>query len=176
GVEPETVVTPLTGPLEPAGADLVLVGALEDGERVVRGRVRVSGRRIVVEANSAERLEQLLELVEEAAPEVNLVDSVAVPLAPTGHPDHGGGVTPQPVALVTEELAEEPPTGERMREYEERWVDEPVPALGGRSPREAAADPDRRRDLLRLLAEMGPGSGPAGMDGARVRSLLGLEG
>lgn len=175
GAEPEKVVAALAGPFEPAGSDLVLLGELADGERVVRGRVRVSGRRIVLEANSAERLEHLLELVEEAAPEVNLVDSVAVPLAPTGPPDHGGGVTSQPVALETEELAEEPATGERMREYEERWVDQPIPALGGLSPRRAANDHERRRDLLRLLAEMDSGSGPAGMDAGRVRWLLGLE-
>lgn len=176
GAEPEKVVAALSEPLEPAGADLVLLGELEDGERVVRGRVRVSGRRIVVEANSAERLEHLLELVEEAAPEVSLVDSVAVPLAPTGPPDHGGGVSSQPVALETEELAEEPAPGERMREYEQRWVDQPIPALAGISPRQAAGDAERRRDLLRLLAEMDSPSGPAGMDAAHLRSLLGLEG
>lgn len=175
GSEPDKVVAALTGPLERAGSDLVLLGELEDGERVVRGRVRVSGHRIVVEANSAERLEHLLELVEDSAAEVNLVDSVAVPLAPTGPSDHGGGVASQPVALETEELAEEPAPGERMREYEERWVDQPIPALGDLSPRQAAADDDRRRDLLRLLAEMESGSGPAGMDAGRVRSLLGLE-
>lgn len=36
---------------------------------------------------------------------------------------------------------------------EEQWCDEEVPALGGLTPRQAAADPTRRDSLLRLLAE-----------------------
>ncbi|MBW3555933.1 MAG: hypothetical protein KY454_03235, partial [Actinobacteria bacterium] len=186
GAGPEAVADALAGELERSGDDLVLLGELDNGEQVVRGRVRVAGRRIVVEANSAERLEHLLELVERAAPQVNLVDSVAVPLAPTGPPDHGGGVSSQPVALETEELAEATvaATDDRIRDYEQRWVDEAVPALGGLTPREAVADAAHRRSLLRLLAEMeGAGSAatadqpaPAGMDAARIRSLLGLEG
>ncbi len=34
-----------------------------------------------------------------------------------------------------------------------RWVDEPVPALGGRTPRQAAADPEARGFLMDLLKE-----------------------
>lgn len=34
-----------------------------------------------------------------------------------------------------------------------RWVDEPVPALGGRTPREAADDPEARVFLMDLLKE-----------------------
>lgn len=162
----------LSAELEPAGSDLVLVGEMDDGQRVVRGRVRPSGRRLVVEANSAERLEHLLELVEASAPGLTLVDSVAVPLAPSGPPDHGGGVTSEPVAVETEELVEEPASAERMQGYEQRWVDQAVPALGGLSPRQAACDETTRRDLLRLLAEME--GGPTGMDAARVRALLDL--
>lgn len=34
---------------------------------------------------------------------------------------------------------------------ERRWCDEPVPALSGMTPRQAAADPTRRETLDRLL-------------------------
>ncbi len=34
-----------------------------------------------------------------------------------------------------------------------RWLDENIPALGGLKPRQAAADPTRREQLERLLAE-----------------------
>lgn len=34
-----------------------------------------------------------------------------------------------------------------------RWLDEPVPALGGRTPRQAAADPEARGFLMDLLKE-----------------------
>jgi hypothetical protein len=66
-----------------------------------------------------------------------------------------------------------------MREQEERWIDESVPALAGLTPRQAAADPTRREDLLALLHEFDrsptPG-GAVGFDTARLRVLLGLGG
>jgi hypothetical protein len=34
---------------------------------------------------------------------------------------------------------------------ERRWLDESVPALGGVTPRQAADDPTRRDDLVRLI-------------------------
>lgn len=42
---------------------------------------------------------------------------------------------------------------EMSRQAMTRWVDEPVPALGGLTPRDAAADPTRREEVERLLAE-----------------------
>lgn len=43
---------------------------------------------------------------------------------------------------------------EHMRAQDERWVDTPIPALGGSTPRQAAADPSLVGDLRTLLAEM----------------------
>ncbi len=40
---------------------------------------------------------------------------------------------------------------EFVRDYETRWLDEPIPALDGHSPRQAADDPTRRADLIKLL-------------------------
>lgn len=54
---------------------------------------------------------------------------------------------------------------------EEAWIDESIPALGGMTPREAAADPTRIDDLLRLLDQP---TGPGGFDNERLRRLLGL--
>ena len=76
---------------------------------------------------------------------------------------------------VPEELREQV-LEEVSRAYEERWVDMEIPALGGRTPREAAADPDLRPDLLTLLAEFEPlGDLPGQMSTARIRTLLGLD-
>ncbi|HVM01884.1 MAG TPA: SEC-C domain-containing protein, partial [Acidimicrobiales bacterium] len=55
---------------------------------------------------------------------------------------------------------------------EEHWVDQPVPALGGRTPRQAAADEAARPDLLTLLAELDDRPGP--FDAARLRRRLGV--
>jgi hypothetical protein len=64
-------------------------------------------------------------------------------------------------------------------EREEQWCVEPVPALGGLTPQEAAADPTRREQVIRLIDSFDrrtaknkdalPGFRPA-----RLRELLGL--
>ncbi|MGH9089793.1 MAG: YecA family protein [Acidimicrobiales bacterium] len=58
-------------------------------------------------------------------------------------------------------------------------LDEPVPALGGLTPRQAADDPTRREDLLALLHEyerMAVPEGAVSYDVSRLRELLGLRG
>ncbi len=42
---------------------------------------------------------------------------------------------------------------ELSRQAQSRWLDDSVPALGGLTPRQAAADPTRREQLERLLGE-----------------------
>ena len=65
-----------------------------------------------------------------------------------------------------------------MLEQERKWVEEPIPALGGLSPRDAFNDPTRREDLVALLAEFdrrastSPSIGTFDVD--RIRALLGL--
>jgi hypothetical protein len=63
--------------------------------------------------------------------------------------------------------------------FERRWCDEQVPALGGLTPRQAAADPTRREAVDRLLAEFEWANRhlPADvvyMRPARLREILGL--
>jgi len=61
-------------------------------------------------------------------------------------------------------------------EYERTWLDEPIPALAGRTPREAAADPTRRPDLIRLLDSFPPsGNRPGAMSPDRLRAALGFQ-
>lgn len=64
---------------------------------------------------------------------------------------------------------------EFVRDYETKWLDEPIPALDGHSPRQAADDPTRRADLIRLLDTF-PAVEPGGigMDPVRLRAALGL--
>lgn len=59
-----------------------------------------------------------------------------------------------------------------LREEEERWCDTSVPAIGGRTPRQAIGDPAGRRDVEALLDAMG--TSVDGFDAGRIRSLLGL--
>ena len=65
---------------------------------------------------------------------------------------------------------------EFIREYEAKWLDEPIPALDGHTPRQAADDPTRRGDLIKLLDSFpADDDTPGRMSAARLRSALGLE-
>jgi hypothetical protein len=65
---------------------------------------------------------------------------------------------------------------EMARKYEAAWVDEPIPALGGHTPRQCADDPTRRPDLIRLLESFPQDdSQPGTMSPTRLRAALGLD-
>jgi hypothetical protein len=64
-----------------------------------------------------------------------------------------------------------------MIEYEQRWLDQQLPALGGRTPRQAAAEGGSTLAELHALLDdlqwQADNSG-AGMNAARIRHHLGL--
>jgi hypothetical protein len=65
---------------------------------------------------------------------------------------------------------------EFVRDYETKWLDEPIPALDGHTPRQAADDPTRRADLIKLLDTFpAVEAGSVGMDPERLRDALGLR-
>lgn len=59
-----------------------------------------------------------------------------------------------------------------VEEQEQRWCEEPVPALGGVTPLEAAADPTRRAELQRLIASFPPADFSTGVFSLRPEKLL----
>ncbi|MCW2664312.1 MAG: hypothetical protein JWP83_5464 [Mycobacterium sp.] len=65
---------------------------------------------------------------------------------------------------------------ELVRKHEAAWLDEPIPALAGHTPRQCADDPTRRIDLIRLLDSFPQGTNqPGTMSPTRLRAALGLE-
>ena len=44
--------------------------------------------------------------------------------------------------------------------YYMKWIDEKIPALGGKTPREAARDPDSKQQLILLLNDIESKAGP----------------
>ena len=77
---------------------------------------------------------------------------------------------------------EEPPscvssgTALSRRQYEQAWLDDAIPELAGHTPREAAADPTRRPDLIRLLDSFPREQDRPGlMNPDRLRVELGLH-
>jgi hypothetical protein len=131
------------------------------------------------EANSDERAEELIELIAAALPDSVLDDDHVrtVEEAIKFHnamreidPDYGGPEIDQKDPVIQAALAE------HMLEYEKRWLDESIPALGELSPRVAAADPVRREELEQLIKSF-PSPTPefTGMDPDRIREALGLD-
>ena len=88
-------------------------------------------------------------------------------------PRHAGRLSDEPELTIPDDAMEE------IRDMlEHRWCDESVPALGGVTPREAAADPTRRDGLIRLInsferSAAAPGS--LSQRPERLRLILGLD-
>jgi hypothetical protein len=134
---------------------------------------------VTVSTNSRARVERVLTVLREADPAAELVahesrtgDELAelaerFPELRSG----GGGEAPAPV--VPDEAVAEAVAG-LMRRFEDEWLDESIPALAGRTPRQAAEDPTRRDDLVRLLRSFPP-PGPQHMDRDRLAAALGVD-
>jgi hypothetical protein len=147
------------------------------------GTLWVDGNEVRVEVNSDERMAEARALVAEILPDARLIDhderALAEAMASRArHRDHEpddtelgfGSIDPDDpqVAAILRQATEA---------HERRWVDEPVPALHGLTPREAVDDPVERVALERLLADMerrAASLGAGAMDPDRVRRLLGI--
>ena len=105
------------------------VEAPEGPQRWVRGVLRVRGREITVEVNSQQRLTRLLDILRKVGADPVVISEKridpALDFAWTGQRAAQGGA-----AAAAEG-------------WEKFWLDEKVPALGGRTPRQAARGRER---------------------------------
>ncbi|MEQ8717706.1 MAG: SEC-C metal-binding domain-containing protein [Acidimicrobiales bacterium] len=162
------------------------------GETVIGGTIRLDGTSLVVESNSEERQDRLVSMFEEIL-DAWVVDDERQPAmeavarrradgAAEGTGD-ASGADGAPSGLIAPEDA--PPEIREallayIEDHERRWVDEPIPALGGSTPREALDDPTRREDLFALLRDMrrrerAQGAGGVAMSADRIEALLGID-
>ena len=149
---------------------------LDDGDRILRATLRLEGSRLEVETTSAVRMDRILRTLRRGIPGIRVISDQRAPfdprvrrsvLAPERKPP------PFDEPMIAEALERRRATQER------RWCDQPVPALEGHTPREAAADPTRREALERLLTSFEQRVSDASesvimMRPARLRALLGL--
>jgi hypothetical protein len=137
-------------------------------QRWVRGQIRIEGGGLVAEVNSRERLRRLLDLLDELGMTATVTDEKRVDPAldlawQPGPRAFAGGAAPA------------------AEGWEKCWLDEPVPALGGRTPRQAARskDPARLEALLRQFeyeADLLAAEGKTGIDAAWLRQELDMAG
>ncbi|WP_343709633.1 SEC-C metal-binding domain-containing protein [Mycobacterium sp.] len=151
---------------------------ITDGLQRIRATLVLDGDTLRIEANSERRMDRVLATLVRLDPAMTVLDDerrllrdvreaakLAEQLPMTG----AGALDPEDPELAGF-------LGEFIRDYENRWLDEPIPALNGYTPRQAADDPTRRGDLIKLLDSFPAGAAArGGMDADRLRAALGLQ-
>jgi hypothetical protein len=158
----------------------------EDGTgaslNTVLGFIRIDGRRMTVEVNSARRAEVIKEeiahrLGDGARLKATMVEDVEAALRRM----QAEGPAEQDLEMEDQQRAlDEDPEVQRLiqetlEQHYQGWPDEPLPALQGRTPREAVGDADGREVVEALLLDF-ERSQPAegGFNFDSVRRELGL--
>jgi hypothetical protein len=141
-----------------------------DGLPRLRGTVNVTDGRVRVTTNSEPRAERLINYVQDATGGLEPTADRRIHSWRAVADQRLYGVPAAPAEPTAEERAL---IDEMMREQEERWLDEPVPALSNLTPREARDHPTARGALEDLLDSFE--TVPAGgFDSDRLRLLLDL--
>ncbi len=168
-------------PQLPDGA-IVVEASAGDLDTVSVATLRLEGEHLSVEAMSEERLDHAIDIVASDFDQlVELARREVVAIEPL-LAEHRQA----PSRVGERSSSGLPPAEERrvvagfMTERMRRWLDEPHPQLGGRTPRHAAAG-ERRADLARLLrglenrSERARRGGEPFADVAWIRGELGLD-
>ncbi|MDI9914104.1 SEC-C domain-containing protein [Rhodococcus sp. IEGM 1379] len=150
-----------------------------DGDAVsakVNGSFRIEDKILVVDALNERRFETMLEVVHEIAP-----GSKKLKEERSAGGNMRGAVTKAQSAVTKVSVPsdlEDPEIvavmDDYIRKYERTWLDDSIPALEGLTPRQAAADPTRRDDLVRLLNSFPQEERPGAMSVRRLKDRLGL--
>ena len=127
------------------------------------------------EMNSLERADEARALIDDAFPGAQVLDverRTLDELQSTRSDDDEPSAPLDPNDPEVREIMEA-----HMARMEEYWLDQEIPALGGRSPREAVEDPIGREEVRQLLAGFPQPSSamPVVMDPDRIRDALGLD-
>jgi len=155
------------------------------GREWIRGSIAIAGDIATIDTNSVKRAARLERILLRAAPGAKLIKREESGIDELLAEAHSNPRRAKPSA-DEEFLAHSPEVAaamaEAMRDFEKQWLDEPIPALGGLTPRQAATDKAMPRELDALLKDMewsdrraGPAAANQGtMDPARLRAMLGL--
>jgi tetratricopeptide (TPR) repeat protein len=143
----------------------------------VRAVLVLNDNTLRVETNSTERMDRVLATLVRLEPAMRVIDDSRRSIRDTREAaDLAEELGPPERALDPEDPRVAEALDDFIREYETKWLDEPIPALEGHTPRQAADDPTRRGDLIRLIDSFPADDGaPGHMSAERLRIALGLE-
>jgi tetratricopeptide (TPR) repeat protein len=149
-----------------------------DGRDRIYSFLRLSSQGLHVHTNSDRRIAAVVETIRGLDPGVRVLSDQRQPM-----PDTRAAAQlarERPVGPSTVLDPNDPPVRDAMTayiaDYERQWLDLSIPALKGLTPRQAAADPTRREDLVQLLATFPETGDPTAMSAGRLRAALGLDG
>ncbi len=150
-----------------------------EGIKRIRASLTLRGDELTVHANSEDRFERVLATVTGLDPSAAVLSETREPIGDLKAVRRLAERAPVPPEAVLDP-ATDPALAAAMAQfiatYEKDWLDEPIPALAGRTPRECADDPTRRPDLIRLLDSFPESDDQPGMmSPARLRTALGLS-
>lgn len=182
--DPDAAAVALGRKLEEASQGRFVEKIERNGQDWIRGSITLDGDVATLEANSTRRADRLERTLRRAAPGSRLIrrEEQGMEEAMEAYQEADRD-TETTAADTSIDLASNPDVAaaldQVMRQYEARWVDEAIPALGGLTPRQALKDAVMRRELESLLADMewqlGRGGAGATMDPHRIRVLLGIR-
>jgi len=125
------------------------------GMERIRATLRLTDDQLHVHTNSEARHERVLNTLRAIDPSITLVAESRQPVRNTREAAKlferlpGDGEESRLLDASDPEVAAA--LDRFTRDHEQKWLDEHIPALAGHTPRQAAADPTRRDDLIRLL-------------------------
>jgi len=156
---------------------------MKDWDNTTLGTLRVNESQLVVEVNSARRRRRIeKEIAKRLGPTTTLVDATVTDLI-EALKQRRASASASIASLLPEETIPSSPElqaieGELARKHWDAWLDTKVPALGNRTPRQAAKGAAGRERLEALLADYGQkrtnGRNVLDADIAALKQTLGL--
>lgn len=120
-------------------------------DRTVLGVIRISGKRLTADVNSQRRAVAIRKLIEDKLGDTAHVRPTVIQSAQSicrevegRDVDDDATVMPEIQTLMTQ----------HMRNHYARWVDEQIPALGGKTPRQAIRSRDGRESVAALVDQL----------------------
>ena len=151
---------------------------ITDGMQRIRAHLELHGDQLRVQANSEARFERVLDTLTTLDPSVTVLTDTREPAGDLDAVRQLAAHSPtEPAqALDPADPAIAAALDDMVRKHETAWLDTPLPALAGHTPRHCANDPTRRDDLIRLLDSFPQDTGrPGTMSPTRLRAALGLN-